>query len=157
MPHFRSPARVLGLALLVLLPTRLAAETNVRRDVVSVPMRDGVKLKTIIFRAAGAAGRQPTLLLRTPYNQSGFEAQAHQARLREDDGVEVVLTGELAQARLDVAAHVDQAQVGPPVQDLRPPAQAAGGDDGAGRQALERAVFFRHEGVAGRAALRHRG
>jgi hypothetical protein len=37
MPHFRSPA----LALLVLLPTGLAAETNVRRDVVFAPMREG--------------------------------------------------------------------------------------------------------------------
>jgi len=46
------------------------------KEVFMVPMRDGVVLKTILFRLPSAKGPGPVVLLRTPYNQEGYESQA---------------------------------------------------------------------------------
>jgi predicted acyl esterase len=41
-----------------------------------VPMRDGVRLKTLVYHPPGSEPKWPALLLRIPYNQPQFEAQA---------------------------------------------------------------------------------
>ena len=64
------------------------------------------------------------------------EAEPHQPGFREDDRVEVLLV-ELPQPRLDVAAQVDELQVGPAVEHLRPAAQAARADRRAFGQVVE--------------------
>ena len=46
-----------------------ASNTDVKQTVAMVPMRDGVRLKTIIFQLAGQTGPAPVVLVRTPYNQ----------------------------------------------------------------------------------------
>jgi predicted acyl esterase len=55
-----------------------ANEPRVERSVEMVPLRDGVRLKTIRYQAAGGPDRRPALLLRTPYNQDqkGLQDQA---------------------------------------------------------------------------------
>src|SRR5688572_21786482 len=47
-----------------------------------IPMRDGVKLYTIIVRPRQAAGPQPILLLRTPYDAGGRMAATHRTRMQ---------------------------------------------------------------------------
>lgn len=59
--------------LTALLPAILLAADNaapVRELNLNVPMRDGVRLSTHVFRP-GAPGRYPTVLLRTPYGKGG--------------------------------------------------------------------------------------
>ena len=51
----------------------------VRREVM-IPMRDGVKLHTVILVPKGA-GRAPILLTRTPYNADAMTTRAHSAHL----------------------------------------------------------------------------
>ena len=51
----------------------------VKRDVM-IPMRDGVKLHTVIVVPKGAA-HAPILLTRTPYNASVLTGQANSAHL----------------------------------------------------------------------------
>lgn len=48
------------------------------KEVFSVPTRDGVALKTILFHLPSTKGPGPVVLLRTPYNQERYEAQARQ-------------------------------------------------------------------------------
>jgi putative CocE/NonD family hydrolase len=52
---------------------------HVRRDVM-IPMRDGVKLHTVILIPKGA-NRAPILLTRTPYNATGLTTHAESAHL----------------------------------------------------------------------------
>jgi putative CocE/NonD family hydrolase len=47
-----------------------------------IPMRDGVKLYTIIVRPRQAAGPQAILLLRTPYDAGGRMAATHRTRMQ---------------------------------------------------------------------------
>jgi len=90
--------RFLQLAVLVGLPVkRLAAEqgeyeVTVERDVM-MPMRDGVRLATDIYRPIGAEQRFPVVLERTPYgkSQQGIRhASAAIARLLATNGYVVV-------------------------------------------------------------------
>lgn len=64
-------------------PTQLEAVTDafnyVKRDVM-IPMRDGVKLHTVIIVPRGAKGA-PILLTRTPYNATGLTSHANSAHL----------------------------------------------------------------------------
>ena len=53
-------------------------ETKILKESVMVPMREGVQLDTNIFRRADTKGALPVLLLRTPYQQEKYEAQARQ-------------------------------------------------------------------------------
>ena len=46
------------------------------KEVFMVPTRDGVLLKTILFRLPSVKGPGPVVLLRTPLNQERYEAQA---------------------------------------------------------------------------------
>ena len=55
---------------------KMDQEVEVIKETVMVPMRDGVRLDTNIFRKNGTSGPMPVLLLRTPYNQEKYEAQA---------------------------------------------------------------------------------
>src|SRR6188474_1092197 len=50
-----------------------------RRDVM-IPMRDGVKLHTVVLVPKGAKGT-PMLLTRTPYNATALTTHAHSAHL----------------------------------------------------------------------------
>ena len=57
----------------------LAAYDYIRREVM-IPMRDGVKLHTVIMIPKGAAGA-PMVLTRTPYNASGRTTRNHSPHL----------------------------------------------------------------------------
>jgi uncharacterized protein len=93
---------------LVLLQQQLPSETPaqfkpvtdsfdyVRRDVM-IPMRDGVKLHTVILVPKGAKSA-PILLTRTPYNASTLTSHANSAHLGPilngyDNAVEVIVEG----------------------------------------------------------------
>jgi uncharacterized protein len=54
------------------------ADDYIKRDVM-IPMRDGVKLHTVIIIPKGAA-RAPMILDRTPYNASKFTGSAESPR-----------------------------------------------------------------------------
>src|SRR5690349_13765849 len=69
---------------------------HVRRDVM-IPMRDGVKLHTVILVPKGAHGA-PILLTRTPYNATELTSHAHSAHLGPslsgyDNATDVVVEG----------------------------------------------------------------
>jgi putative CocE/NonD family hydrolase len=51
----------------------LAQDADARLGVM-VPMRDGVRLSTEIFRPRGASGKLPTILLKTPYDEHPLSA-----------------------------------------------------------------------------------
>jgi uncharacterized protein len=81
-------------------PARLTRPTDdydfTRRDVM-VPMRDGVKLHTVILVPNGAS-RAPILLTRTPYDATGLTSHAPSAHLASvlqgyDNAVEVIVDG----------------------------------------------------------------
>ncbi len=68
----------------------------VRREVM-IPMRDGVKLHTVILVPKGAKGA-PILLTRTPYNANELTGHAHSSHLGPilngyDNAVEVIVEG----------------------------------------------------------------
>jgi putative CocE/NonD family hydrolase len=68
----------------------------VKRDVM-IPMRDGVKLHTVVLVPKGAT-RAPILLTRTPYNANELTGYAHSAHLAPmlagyDNALEVIIEG----------------------------------------------------------------
>jgi len=68
----------------------------VKRDVM-IPMRDGVRLHTVILVPRGAS-RAPILLTRTPYNANDLTGYAHSAHLAPmlagyDNALEVIIEG----------------------------------------------------------------
>src|SRR5438445_12153131 len=48
-----------------------AGDSAYARTEAKIPMRDGVKLRVVIFAPRGAAAPLPILLQRTPYNANG--------------------------------------------------------------------------------------
>jgi putative CocE/NonD family hydrolase len=81
-------------------PTKFEAVTDsfdyVKRDVM-IPMRDGVRLHTVILVPKGAR-RAPILLTRTPYNANDLTGYAHSAHLAPmlagyDNALEVIIEG----------------------------------------------------------------
>ena len=81
-------------------PAKFDAVTDsfdyVKRDVM-IPMRDGVKLHTVILVPKGATGA-PILLTRTPYNANELTGYAHSAHLAPmlagyDNALEVIIEG----------------------------------------------------------------
>src|SRR5436190_9955963 len=81
-------------------PAKLAPTTDGfdygRRDVM-IPMRDGVKLHTVILVPRGAKGA-PILLTRTPYDATGLTTHANSAHLGPslnvyDNATEVIVEG----------------------------------------------------------------
>ena len=77
----------------------------VRRDVM-IPMRDGVKLHTVILVPKGAKNA-PILLTRTPYNATELTSHAHSAHLGPilngyDNATEVIVEGGYIRAVEDV-------------------------------------------------------
>jgi putative CocE/NonD family hydrolase len=81
-------------------PTRLVKPTDeydyVKRDVM-IPMRDGVRLHTVIIVPKGAR-RAPILLTRTPYNATDLTSHAPSAHLGPilqgyDNAVDVIVEG----------------------------------------------------------------
>jgi len=48
----------------------------IKKESVLVPMRDGVRLETNIYRNPNTTDPLPVLILRTPYDQEGFEREA---------------------------------------------------------------------------------
>ncbi|MFI5175595.1 MAG: CocE/NonD family hydrolase, partial [Terriglobia bacterium] len=68
----------------------------IRRDVM-IPMRDGVKLHTVILVPKGASGA-PMLLTRTPYDATKLTSHAESSHLGPilegyDNAVEVIVEG----------------------------------------------------------------
>ncbi|HEY5754533.1 MAG TPA: CocE/NonD family hydrolase, partial [Steroidobacter sp.] len=63
-------------------------EKNYSLRVEMIPMRDGVKLKTLIFIPKGAKDA-PMLLQRTPYNASRYEAHAQADNLMREGFIRV--------------------------------------------------------------------
>ncbi|HYN23645.1 MAG TPA: CocE/NonD family hydrolase [Pyrinomonadaceae bacterium] len=96
-------------------PTTLTSETPARieptndgfdyvRRSVMIPMRDGVKLHTVILmpknavKVAGRAGEAPILLTRTPYNANGLTSHAQSSHLGSilsgyDNATDVIVEG----------------------------------------------------------------
>ena len=81
-------------------PAKFDAVTDsfdyVKRDVM-IPMRDGVKLHTVILVPKGASGA-PILLTRTPYNANELTGYAHSAHLAPmlagyDNALETIIEG----------------------------------------------------------------
>jgi len=77
----------------------------VRRDVM-IPMRDGVKLHTVILVPRGAKGA-PILLTRTPYNATRLTSHAHSSHLGPilqgyDNATDVIVEGGYIRAVQDV-------------------------------------------------------
>jgi putative CocE/NonD family hydrolase len=90
-------------------PTRFEPVTAsfdyVRRDVM-IPMRDGVRLHTVILVPKGAKGA-PILLTRTPYNATALTSRARSAHLGPtlygyDNATEVIVEGGYIRAVQDV-------------------------------------------------------
>src|SRR5947208_8237479 len=90
-------------------PARLQPATEgfdyARRDVM-IPMRDGVKLHTVILVPKGAK-RAPILLTRTPYGATDLTQHAHSAHLGPalwgyDNATEVIVEGGYIRAVQDV-------------------------------------------------------
>jgi len=90
-------------------PTRLAPATDgfdyIKRDVM-IPMRDGVKLHTVILLPLGAKDA-PILLTRTPYNATALTSHAHSAHLGPslhgyDNATDVIVEGGYIRAVQDV-------------------------------------------------------
>jgi uncharacterized protein len=76
-----------------------------RRDVM-IPMRDGVKLHTVVLVPKGAKGA-PILLTRTPYDATALTSHAHSAHLGPilsgyDNATEVIVEGGYIRAVQDV-------------------------------------------------------
>lgn len=65
-------------------------EVEVERDVM-VPMRDGIRLATDIYRPLGAAGRLPVVLIRTPYDKAQDRSARIPARFFAGRGYVVVM------------------------------------------------------------------
>jgi putative CocE/NonD family hydrolase len=85
-------------------PTRYGFD-HVRRDVM-IPMRDGVKLHTVILLPEGAKGA-PILLTRTPYDASKLTSHAESAHLGPvlqgyDNATDVIIEGGYIRAVQDV-------------------------------------------------------
>src|SRR5690349_18250104 len=77
----------------------------IRRDVM-IPMRDGVKLRTIILVPKGAQ-RAPILLTRTPYDAEQLTTHAHSSHLGPvltgyDNATEVIVEGGYIRAVQDI-------------------------------------------------------
>ncbi len=81
-------------------PAKIEAKTDsfdyVKKDVM-IPMRDGVKLHTVIIVPKGAKNA-PILLTRTPYNATALTSHAHSPHLGPildgyDNAVEVIVEG----------------------------------------------------------------
>ena len=76
-------------------PTNHGFDYN--RRVVMIPMRDGIKLHTVILVPKGA-GRAPILLTRTPYDATSLTSHAHSAHLGPilsgyDNATDVIVEG----------------------------------------------------------------
>jgi len=95
-------------------PTTLRPATegfdHVRRDVM-IPMRDGVKLHTVILVPKGARGA-PILLTRTPYNATDLTSHAHSAHLGPslsgyDNATDVIVEGGYIRVVQDIRGKYD--------------------------------------------------
>ena len=95
-------------------PTTLRPATegfdHARREVM-VPMRDGVKLHTVILVPKGARGA-PILLTRTPYNATELTSHAHSAHLGPslsgyDNATDVIVEGGYIRVVQDIRGKYD--------------------------------------------------
>jgi putative CocE/NonD family hydrolase len=66
-------------------PPAARYQFTVEKDVM-VPMRDGVKLATDLYRPTGAGERLPVILMRTPYNKATYNGAVPQARIFAGQG-----------------------------------------------------------------------
>src|SRR5262249_51868888 len=97
-PHASTPASYPALPSET--PTQFTLATpgfDYTRREVSIPMRDGVKLFTVILVPKGARGA-PILLTRTPYNATELTSHGHSGHLGPtlegyDNAVDVIVDG----------------------------------------------------------------
>src|SRR5258706_8290251 len=66
-------------------PPAAKYQFTVEKDVM-VPMRDGVRLATDLYRPTGAGERLPVILMRTPYNKATYNGAVPQARIFAGQG-----------------------------------------------------------------------
>jgi putative CocE/NonD family hydrolase len=67
-----------------------AYEVEVQRDLM-IPMRDGVRLATDLYRPKGVTGALPTILIRLPYNKAAYRAATVPADFFASHGYAVVV------------------------------------------------------------------
>ena len=67
-----------------------AYEVEVERNVM-IPMRDGVRLATDIYRPKGLSGQLPTILIRLPYNKAAYRGATVPADFFASHGYAVVV------------------------------------------------------------------
>src|SRR5205814_641497 len=96
------------------------------------PLRPGV-VGTALQAESALADRVKHPARVEDFGDVRTKAETFEARLGEDGRVEVLLD-ELAQTGLDVAANVDELEVGPTLKDLGTPAKTARADHGPFRQ-----------------------
>jgi uncharacterized protein len=72
-------------------PRPVGTHTVVIENGVMVPMRDGVRLATDVYRPADMAGPLPTILIRTPYNKSAAPDGDASARFFASHGYAVAV------------------------------------------------------------------
>lgn len=65
-------------------------EVDVEKDVM-VPMRDGVRLATDLYRPRGLSGALPTVLIRLPYNKNAYGGAVNPARFFAGHGYAVAV------------------------------------------------------------------
>src|SRR6266511_1629151 len=81
------------LALTLVLPTLAFGQqpdSAYARSEAMIPMRDGVKLRVVVFAPRAATGPLPILLQRTPYNADGAVGVARRAKELGLDGYIIV-------------------------------------------------------------------
>lgn len=62
---------------------------------VMMPMRDGVRLATNVYRPKSAVGKLPTILLKTPYNENKLQRSSlRMAKLAIENGYAFVVQNE---------------------------------------------------------------
>ena len=67
-----------------------AYEVDIERSIM-VPMRDGVRLATDVYRPKGVAGRLPAILIRLPYDKSNYRGATIPAAFFASHGYAVVV------------------------------------------------------------------
>src|SRR5687767_6530108 len=67
-----------------------AYEVDIERSIM-VPMRDGVRLATDVYRPKGVAGQLPTVLIRLPYDKANYRAATVPAAFFASHGYAVVV------------------------------------------------------------------
>src|SRR5215831_19029510 len=88
--------------------TRRPPDIQVRHDLM-IPMRDGVRLAADLYLPAGARGRLPVIVERSPYDKSTKRGGTAEARWIAEHGYAVVLQDVRGQGASEGAYTIDVA------------------------------------------------